>query len=161
MSSAIGLIVDYTAARAATLVQDVRIANGDLVGVRSAFGAGQGVLADPLRPGSVIQPCPEKPSEPLQHWSLLPDAPAIEWLSQTSLDLTWTIPMRLYLQRSDAATAAQVCLPFYDAYLGAFAIDPTLGGLVVVSRIRSIKAASDESWYWLDMEMEAEEVVSY
>jgi hypothetical protein len=158
--SNIARIVDYTAQRAA-LVQGLSIENGSIVGVRSVYGAGQGLYADPLRPGAMIQPCPEKPSEPLQHWSKLPDAPTIEWVSQTSAELTWTIPMTLWISPADAATAAQVALPFYNGYLAAFATDPALGGLCLVSTVKSFKPGGDSDWFWLDVELEVTELVSY
>lgn len=160
MGSRVQTIVDYTAALAAS-VQGVTMPNGSVVGVRSVFGAGQGVIGDPLRPGNTIQATPERPQEPFQHVSRLPDAPNLEWISQQSVELTWTIPMTLYIQRGDAATAVQAALPFYDPYLAAFAHDPTLGGNVLIAQIKSFKPGTDEAWYWLDIEVEVTEVVIY
>lgn len=161
MSSNIRSIVDYTAAKAAG-IQGIVLPNGETVGVRSIYGAGQGIYDDPLRPGQTIQPAPESATEPLMHVSRLPDAPTIEWISQTgTVELTWTIQMSLFIARGDAATAAQVVLPFYDAYLAAFTADPMLGGLCMVSRISSFKTGTDESWCWLDVDLEVLEQVSY
>jgi hypothetical protein len=160
MSSAIAAVVDYTAALAAGIA-GVALPNGSTVGVRSVYGAGQGVILDPLRPGAFVQPVPDAPTEPFVHWSRLPDAPTIEWVSMQSVELTWTVPMRLWLPRSDSATAAQTALPFYDAYLARFTPDYTLGGMVLRSSIKSMKPDTDESWFWLDVELEVVEVVVY
>lgn len=149
MSSSIVRIVDYTAQRAALVP-----------GMRAVFGSGQGVIGDPLRPGATIAPCPERPTEPLTHWSKMPDAPSIEWVSMQSVELHWTIPMTLWIERSDAATAAQVSLPFYSGYLDAFLPDPTLSGLAMLSWIRSFKPGADDEWFWLDVELEVQELVT-
>lgn len=160
MGSNIARIVDASAAVAAG-IQNVILPNGSVVGVRSVYGGGQGVIGDPLRPGNTIQPVQERPSEPLMHVSRLPDAPTVTWITQQTVELIWTIQMSLYLQRGDAATAAQAALPFYDAYLAAFTPQTTLGGLCLLSQIKSFKTGTDEAWYWLDIELEVTEQVQY
>jgi hypothetical protein len=162
--SSIAAIVDTSAAYAAA-VQNVLMPNGTLVGVRSIYGAGQNLIADPLRTGQMIQPCPENPTEPFTHFSTLPEAPAVAPITQQGLvEFTWTIPMRLALPRGDAATATATLLPFYDAYMAALSMNGTdwsLGGLALNAYIKSFARSSDASWLWLEMELQVTEEVHY
>ena len=149
--SNIALIVDYTAAVAA-----------GIEGVKSVAGAGQGETDDPLRPGYKIAACAGAPSEPYQHWSELPDAPSVQWLTQNAtVELTWELPMRLWLPRGDFAMMRQMALPFYDGYLGAFIRDRLLSGLVIRSEITHIERGGDDSWSWLEVMLTLTEVVNY
>ncbi|MGH2512364.1 MAG: hypothetical protein ACRDGQ_06730 [Candidatus Limnocylindrales bacterium] len=152
MSSNIAAIVDYSATVAAR-VQDVALANGEIGGVRSVYGGGMNLYADPLRPGEMIQPSPEKPLEPFTHMTDLPDAPTITPLTQEgSVQLEWNVPMRFYVPRGDLATARQTLLPFYDAYEAAFWPDRRLGGLCLLAYIRSMgPAQADSDWAWCPM----------
>ena len=162
--SSIAAIVDTSAAYAAA-IQNISMPNGTLVSVRSVYGAGQNVVADPLRPGQKIQPCSEEPTEPFTHFSTLPEAPTVAPVTQDGLvEYTWTIPMRLALPRGDAATATATLLPFYDAYMAALSLngtDWTLGGLAQNAYIKSFARSSDASWLWLEMELLVVEQVMY
>ena len=150
-SSEIDKIIDYTAAVAA------RIA-----GVQSAWGAGLGEVEDPLRPGQPIAAAPSRPTDPYSHWSDCPSAPPVEWVSQNfTVELTWTIPMRLWLPKGDLAEARRAALPFYDRYLRAFTLDWQLGGLVLRSRLTKFAPMGDPDWTWLDMSLTAVERVNY
>ncbi len=153
-------IVDYTAL-AAGRIQNVPMFDGSLGGVRSTYGAGQNVYADPLRPGQNIQPAPERPLEAFTHMSELPDAPAIASSSQTSVQFTWIVPMRLYVPRADLASVRQTLLPFYGAYAAEFLTDWTLGGLCLIAFIKSFTRGADADWAWLDSELSVTEVVSF
>jgi hypothetical protein len=162
VSSRIAAIVDYTAQRAALIQGLVNPLTGVALGVRAVYGAGQNLYADPLRPGQMIQPAPERPLEPFSHVSDLPDAPTVEYISQSGLvQFTWTVPMRLHVQRGDLASARATLLPFYDGYEAAFVPDPTLGGLCLVSEIKTWKPAADEDWVWLDIDLSVTEEVHY
>lgn len=149
--SNIALIVDYTAALAA-----------GIEGVKSVAGAGQGATDDPLRPGRKVQACGGSPSEPFQHWSELPDAPAVQWLTQNAtVELTWDVPMRLWLPRADLAAMRRAALPFYDGYLRAFIVDRLLGGLVTRSEVSRMERGGDEDWTWLEVTLTLTEIVNY
>ena len=161
MSSNIAYIVDYSAAVAAR-VQNLTLPNGEVGGVRSVYGAGQGLFGDPLRPGQTIQPAPEAPQEAFTHISDLPGAPNPTPLTQDgTVELLWAVPMRLYVPRSDLATVRQTLLPFYDGYEAAFWPDRTLGGLCLLAYIKSFTRGSDDDWAWLDMELSVLEEVSW
>jgi hypothetical protein len=162
--SSIQAIVDYSAVLAAG-VQNVLMPNGTRVGVRSVYGAGQNLYADPLRAGQMIRPCPENPTEPFTHFSELPEAPSVAPITQQGLvEFTWIVPMRLALPRGDAATATATLLPFYDAYMAALSVNGTdwsFGGLALNAYIKSFARTSDASWLWLDMELSVVEQVHY
>lgn len=161
MSSDIAAIIDYSATVAAR-IQSVTLANGEIVGVRSIYGAGQNFYPDPLRPGQFVQPAPDVPTEPFQHMSELPDAPNVTYETQSgTFRLDWDIPMRLTVARPNLANVRQVLLPWYDAYLGAFAADRLLGGLVALAYIRSFSKEADDDWVSLLMQLRAVEFVSY
>jgi hypothetical protein len=159
--SSIALIVDYTAQIAAG-IQGVALPNGTTAGVRSTFGAGQGVYADPLHPGQMIAPAPENPLEPFTHFSNLPDAPTIARVTQDGVvELAWTLPMQFFVPRGDLRTVRQTLLPFFDAYLAVFLPQWTLGGLCLASWISSVKVESDADWAWLAMDLHVEELLNY
>ena len=161
MSSDINAIIDYTAVVAAR-VQGVTLYNGEVVGVRSVYGAGQGFYADPFRTGQKVQPVPEVPTETFQHFSELPDAPTIAPDTQSgTVRVEWDIPMRLILARGDLATTRQIALPFYDAYLGAFWQDNRLADLCNLAYIRSFARGGDGTWAWLEMHLFVREYVDY
>jgi len=154
-------LVDYTATVAAK-VQGVTLPNGEEVGVRSVYGAGQGFYDDPLRPGQTIQPVPETPTETFQHWSELPDAPALAYDTQSgTMKIEWDIPMRLVLARGDLATTRTIGLPFYDAYIEQFWLDRYLGSLCNLAYIRSFARGGDGTWAWLEMHLYVREYVDY
>lgn len=161
MTSRIAAIVDYTAVVAAR-VQGVPLANGEVGGVRSVFGAGLGIYADPLRPGQTIQPAPAIPLEAFSHQTDLPGAPAPTPLTQDGVvQLEWEVPMRLYVPVTDFALVRQTLLPFYDAYYGAFWRDRTLAGLCLLAYIKSFNRGQENDWAYLDMPLYVLEEVSY
>lgn len=155
-SSKIVTIVDYTAAIAA-----------GIDGVKSVAASGQGVIDDPLRPGQKIATALENPTDPFQHWSDVPGAPTVVWVSQTgTVEITWHVPMRLWLPQ-DAGEARRVALPFYDRYLRAFVGDPFLGDreqgthLALRSEIARFAVGGDKNWSWLDVGLVVVERVNY
>lgn len=168
MGSNIVRMVDYTAVVAAR-VQGVTLPNGEIVGVRSIYGSGNGGYVDPLRQGVdangnpfLVQPTPEKPLEQFCHISTIPDAPTVVPLTQDlAVTFEWSIPMRLYVPRNDLATVSQTLLPFYDAYMGTFYADHTLNGMANLAYIRSFKPDGDDDWCWLDMDLYVLENVDY
>jgi hypothetical protein len=151
MSSNIATIVDYTA----------QVAAG-IPGITAVFGCGQGNIGDPLNPGQTIQPAPDAPTGVYTHWSDLPDATGIEFISQDgTAQYTWQIPMVLWLPRVDLANMRRLALPFYQAYASAFTSNPTLGGLCLVSPRLQFRLDSDTKWAWLDITLEVIEEVGF
>jgi hypothetical protein len=163
MSSQIATIVDYTAAVAASIqgLANALTGNSDL-GVRSIYGCGAGNVSDPLRAGQKVQPGAEKAIEPFQHWSDVPDAPTIaSWTQDGLYELEWNVPMRLYTNRGSLPTARGTILPFYDAYLRAFALDNRLGGLCAECHVSSFRVESDDEWVWLAVDLHVLEEVHW
>lgn len=163
MSSQIAAIVDYSAWRAATSVQNVvNPMTGLSLGVRSVFGAGQNLYPDPLRPGEMIAPADEKPVNPYCHVSELPDAPGVVLSTQDVVDeYIWTVPMRFYVPKGDKRVLRATLLPFFDAYLSAFRQDIRLGDLCLTSYLTLHAVEVDDDWAWLPMDLVATEVVSW
>lgn len=163
MSSQIALIVDYSAAVASGIqgLTNPLTGNNDL-GVRSIYGCGAGLIPDPLRAGQKVAPGIEKAIEPFQHWSDVPDAPAISsWTQDGLYELEWTVPMRLYTSRGNIAAARGTLLPFYDAYLRAFVLDKLLGGLCAESHISAMRIEADHDWVWLAVDLHVLEEVHW
>lgn len=149
-SSRIADIVDYTAVIAA-----------GIEGVKVVAAAGQGYYDDPLRPGQKIAAAPEANTNPYTHWSEVPSAPEIMWVSQQGgVELTWTIPMRLWLPKTNAE-ARRTALPFYDRYLRAFVLRPTIDGLALRSAVSRFVIGGDKDWSWLDTGLMVVERVTY
>lgn len=148
--SDIDQIVDYTAAVA-----------GKIEDVVATFGAGLGLVDDPLRMGQKIATAESNPVVPFSHWSEIPGAPGVTWLTQNkTVEVAWTIPMRLWLPHNPA-DARRMVLPFYDRYLSAFARDNELGGLVNRTHIARFAIGGDKDWSWLDVGLVAVEVINY
>lgn len=149
-SSKIAQIIDYTAGVA-----------GLIEGVKSTFGTGQGVVADPLRAGQFIAAAGSNPSAAYAHWSDAPGAPPLTWVNQEgTTELSWTIPMRLWLPKSDEE-ARRMAMPFYDRYLRAFVKERLLGGMVMKSEITRFRIGGDKDWSWLDIGLLAVERINY
>lgn len=155
-SSQIQTIIDYTAAVAAREIE----------GVKMIFGAGSGLVDDPLRPGRKVLPAPSDPPGPFCHWSDVPNAPDVEWVSQNfTAELEWQVPMRLWLPKQDEE-ARRLVLPFYDRYLRAFMRDPFLGerpysDLALRTSISHLRIGGDKEWSWLDVGLLVVERVNY
>jgi hypothetical protein len=116
-------IVDASAAVARTIT-----------GIAWAFGVGNGTVLDPYT-GNQIQP-PQGDPEPFTHVSELPRSPAgITWLSATVTEITWLVPMFLYVRMADYPTLLRTFAPFYGRYLGTFSQDMQLLGTANDARI--------------------------
>lgn len=155
MGTNIAQIVDYTAA----------LVGREVEGVKMVFGAGQGEIDDPLRAGQKVAVAPSNPAAAFAHWSDVPNAPSVEWVSQQfHVELTWQIPMRLWLPKTDEE-ARRVVMPFYDRYLRAFVRDPFLGerpdNLVLRTDIQHFRVGGDKEWSWLDIGLLVVERVNY
>ena len=163
MATQIAAIVDYSAWRAGTSVQNVVNPMTNLtLGVRSVYGAGQNAYPDPLRPGLMIAPAEEKPANPYCHVSELPDAPSQPESTQDVVDqYIWTVPMRFYVPKADKRVLRATLLPFYDAYLSAFRQDIRLGNLCLTSHLLLHPVEVDDDWAWLPMDLIVTEVVSW
>ena len=153
-ASKIATIIDYTAAMAASIP-----------GMQAVAASGQGVVDDPLRPGMKVAAAQATPQAPFTHWSEVPGAPKVLWVSQDqTVELTWTIPMRLWLPKTDE-DARRTVMPFYDHYLRVFIQDPFLGArpdnLAVRSEIAGFDIGGDKDWSWLDVKYVVVERVNY
>lgn len=163
MPSVIGQIVDFTAWKAGHDVQGIALPNGSTIGVRATFGTGQGIYPDPLRPNpsdpTNLQPAPENPLEPYTHFSDLPDAPTLAWLTQDgAVQLDWDVPMRLWLPRGNLAVARQTAMPFYWPYIKAFCSPDGFGGLCQIVRPPTFAIGGDEDWNWLNVNLRVQEL---
>lgn len=155
-SSNIDQIVDYTAAVAATIT-----------GVKAVFGSGSGQVDDPLRPGHKVATAESNPTAAFTHWSDVPSAPNVQWVSQTgTVEIAWNVPMRLWLPKTDDV-ARRAALPFYDRYLRAFVRDRYLGdpttdsNLALRTELARFAIGGDANWSWLDVHLIVVERVNY
>ncbi len=143
-------IIDFTAVVAA-----------GIPGVKTVAASGQGYYDDPLSPGQKIQAAGETPTTVYTHWSEVPSAPPVEWVSQSgTVELMWTIPMRLWLPKTNLE-ARRTALPFYDGYLRAFIINWRLDDQVLRSNVSKFMIGGDKDWSWLDIGLVAVERVTY
>lgn len=150
MGSDVMEIVDRTAAIAA-----------EIPGVRATCAVGTGLVDDPLRPGQKIATAESNPVATYTHWSEVPSAPVVKWLTQNkTIEVSWNIPMRLYLPRSPEQ-ARLAAIPFYDGYLRAFTVDNTIGGLANRSYIAQFLIGGDKDWSWLDVGLIVVEIINY
>lgn len=104
-----------------------------ITGIAWAFGVGAGTVLDPYT-GQPIA-APQGDPEPFTHVSEMPRAPVIAWLSATVTEVTWAVPMFLYVRMADYPTLLRTLVPFYGAYLGAFSQDMQLMGTANDARI--------------------------
>lgn len=135
-------IIDRTAAIAATVP-----------GVRAVFGVGTGLVADPLRPGGTIRPALPTTAEPYAHVS----SPWLGGSGDLDMDALLgmtptvvTVPMRLYLDRTDVAVVAGRAADFPALYIAAFADSLTLGGVAQRWSRLSWQFGGDEEGTWID-----------
>lgn len=155
-ASDIEVIIDYTASVAASIP-----------GVKAVFGSGSGGVDDPLRPGHKVATSESNPVAAYSHWSEVPSAPPVQWVSQTgTVEISWNVPMRLWLPHSPNE-ARRLALPFYDGYLRAFVRDPYLGDrtigadLALRTEIARFAIGGDANWSWLDVGLIVVERVNY
>ena len=150
--SRIGEIIDYTASRAALIP-----------GVASVAGMGAELYDDPHHPGQKIQAGTEWPAEPFTHQSMEPSAPSVAPYTQDGqVEVTWTIPMRLWVQKAPVNEVRRQLLPFYARYLRVFGTDFWLSGLCESSRIRSFTIGSTSGdWDYLQVDLEVKELIDY
>lgn len=159
MSSDIGVLVDYTAARVGSQV----------TGIQAVYGSGTGNIDDPLRSGNKIQPAPFAPVQPFEHWSEVAAMTNFEWLTQDGGgSATWEIAMRCYLLAADFQNLRQQAQPLFALYLSAFQSDPTLGGHCkpfLPSRLTTMQLGIDPPvkdrarWGWIEVRLQVTEVV--
>ena len=151
MTSRLAEIIDYTAAKAATIP-----------GIAAVAGMGTELYADPLRPGQTIAAATEWPAIPFTHQSVEPSAPEVLPFSQDGdIVVVWTIPMRLWFSKATVDQIRRAALPFYDLYLGAFGTDFQLGGLCHMSRISRFGLGQGGNWCWLAVDLKVTEHLNY
>lgn len=136
-----------------------RIALLEIPAIRSAFGAGSGLVADPRAEGRTIAAAPANPTEALQHWSDLPESGNLPLNAmQGTHVVTWTVPMRLFVARGAGLDEARRALaPFMPAYIGAFARHVTLEGTARRWFGMTFRLASDDDWVWLETRIQVDE----
>lgn len=132
-------IVDASAALVAAFVP----------GIKSVWGVGAGTITVPDVEGGIwadklIQSFDGNVREPFTHVSDMPDAPKIINSSATVTEIQWRIPMRLYVDRNDQGNARRVCVPFYAAYLSAFAANAMILGTCNSAEIGSMDLFHDK-----------------
>jgi len=142
-SSRLAEIVDQTAAIAA-----------GIAGVSAVWGVGSGLVSDPLRPGLMIEPAQASPVGEMVHVSDLPDTGRIDYAAMTGVvEVTWVIPMRLFLPRNDLANFRRRSAPMYAAYISAFAAHQSLGGLARNLGQLTFATLSNDDWAWIEMKL--------
>ena len=151
-TSQVDYIIDYVAATV-----------GKIEGIAAVFGAGQGVVDDPLRPGQKIEAAPSNPTVSLSAWVEAPNAPAVAYVSQwpITVELTWRFPIRLWFARGDLAAVRRQSLPFYDKFLSIFILDRLLGGAALRTELSMFQVGGDKNWSWLDVGLTVVERVTY
>jgi hypothetical protein len=151
--SLIADITDYTAQRAATIP-----------GISAVAAMGYETYTDLLRPTETIDAATEWPAEPFTHQTLEPSAPVVDYITQEGdVQITWTVPMRLWLNKAPVDQVRRVALPFYNLYLACFVPDPRLGGLCVWSFISRFNLANAPraDWAWLEVDLSVTEQIRY
>lgn len=147
-------IVDIVDASAA-------VARG-ITGIVGAFGLGGGTVLDPYT-GQPIR-APYGNVEPFTHVSEIPPAPAVAWISATVTEVTWQVPMFLYVAVADYQTLLQVVSPFYARYLGAFSQNTQLLGTAndaVISRFAVGGGPEDKRPPYLAMTLTVKERLNF
>ena len=101
---------------------------GKTIGIVATWGAGSGLVADPLVPGQKIRPVLAMASapSPFTHVTYPPKAAKFDWGMQGMVTVTWTIPMHTYFTLATVAQLVSDSTPFYSAYITAFAKHLTL-----------------------------------
>lgn len=133
-------IVDQAAATAA-----------GVPGVVAIWGAGSGLVVDPILTAQQSATTYVRAGLPSvvkegTHVSELPNSAEIRYRSATVAELTWEIPMRLYLSRADEITARRQASKFYAGYVTAFAANTMLGASVNSALITRIEFFQDAGW---------------
>lgn len=160
MGSNIAAIIEYSAV----------VVGRDVEGVAAIYANGLGTYTDPLT-GQPVPAAPETPTQEYEHWSDLPAAPTgwVPFSQDGDIQVTWDVPMRLYLLTTDYQELRKKAMPFYDRYLGAFVRDRDLGGLANLnvlgtSFVLGMDPPMDPSktrWAWLEIHLAVSEQVSY
>ena len=126
--------------------------------VSSVWGAGSGLVADPLRSGQKVRPgVPGYPAPEPYSFFAMPPAPKSVWRygDATSIDIEWNLEGRLYFPRADLANATRILVgflnPFAKAFLAANPTAPTLADTCAAQEIRSAGWLGDESMAWLSI----------
>lgn len=105
-------IIDASAAIAAAYVH----------GVQAAYGCGSGLVTVPvggILAGQLVAAIPGNVVEPGTHWSLVTSGTTKAY-SGTVQETTWTLEMRLYVNRADLAAAVTALAFFAPRYQSVF-----------------------------------------
>jgi hypothetical protein len=129
-----------------------------ITGVTAVWGVGSGGIIIPagVAAGSLVLPAPSNVTAPGVHVSDMPPAPGILYRSATVCEITWEIPMRIYLSANDEANARRVAAPFYRRYIEAFAAHTQILGTVNSGLIASVRLfEEDATWYGIQFTLRA------
>lgn len=143
--------------RIAEIVDQTASIAGGVEGVRLTFGAGSGLVDDPLHPGRFIEPAPPNPTEPFTHVSDLPSQGNLPLGMVGTSILTWTIPMRFFVQTDDLAEVRGQLIQMYPRYIAAFAASVLLRQTARRWSALSYRLGHDDQWAWLEMALTVEE----
>jgi hypothetical protein len=143
--------------RIAEIVDQTAAIAGTIEGVRLTFGAGTGLVDDPLHPGRTIEPAPPNPTEPFTHVSDLPSSGSLPLGMVGTSILTWHIPMRFFVQAEDLAEVRMQLVAMYPRYLAALADHVLLNETARRWSTLSYRLGHDPDWAWLEMDLTVEE----
>ncbi len=124
-----------------------------VTGVKTVWGVDSGWVG----PGSYrVLAFPGEPAEDYTHVSDMPGAPSVRWISATVTELTWAIPMALYIGTNDLAEARRRLAPFYGRYLTAFSQHTQLISIVNSALITAFQITQEvATWVALKMTLTA------
>lgn len=124
-------------------------------GIKAVYGCGSGATFG--TPAAAINAFAGDPREPFVHFSELPGAPSVRHLSRTVTEVTWSIPMYLFLAAGDPDSARVEAAPFYAKYLTTFSQHTQLEGTVNSALITGFALAKvlEGTWYAIQMTLTA------
>jgi hypothetical protein len=120
-----------------------------VTGVKAVWGVGCGVT---LPAGFKVHAFPGQPAEDYTHVSDMPDAPSVKWISATVTEITWSIPMALFVSANDLGEARRRLAPFYGPYLTMFSQHTQLLGIVNSALLTAFRI-TEESGTWVALRM--------
>lgn len=133
----------------------------------SIWGAGSGLIDDPLRPGQKVQPgFPLAPAD--YSFYVMPPTNSRPWEygDATSAMVNWTIEGRLYVPRGELANAARILVGFVNPFAKAFTAtsteSPTLSDTCANSQVSTVSFAgeADAGTAWLSLRLAVTEIVN-
>ncbi|HLA65025.1 MAG TPA: hypothetical protein VK600_00420 [Candidatus Saccharimonadales bacterium] len=133
-------------------------------GVKTVWGAGTSGITFPVNSvllDGVVKTFTGEPVEPYTHLSDMPSG-SFTAHSATWTDVTWRIPLTLFLDANDQQNARRVGFPFIPKYLAAFAAHSLLftqySGVVNAALLQDVSWTVEQgTWFAMRMTLEAKE----